>query len=86
MIEPDPLSQHLEQSRRMGWFLIVMLGIVLVVDIAAILVSGFKPAVIIFGGVVILIGIVLAYRTWRHDVLETDRLIDEGLIALRQED
>jgi low affinity Fe/Cu permease len=85
MIEPDPLSRHLEQSRKMGWFMVVMLGIVLVVYMAAVLVSGWNHGVIFAGAVVILIGIVLAYRTYRADILETDRLLDEGLEALRED-
>jgi Flp pilus assembly protein TadB len=79
MTEPDPLTQHLEQSRRMGWFLVVMLGIVLVVYVVATLTSGFKPGVVVFGALVSLIGVVLAYRTWRHNILKTDRLLDEAI-------
>jgi len=82
MTEPDPLTQHLEQSRRMGWFLIIMFGIVLVVYMAAVVLSGFAPGVIFTGAVVILIGVVLAYRTRRADILETDRLLDEAIEGL----
>jgi uncharacterized membrane protein len=86
MIEPDPLSQHLELSRKMGRFQAIMLGIVLVVWLAAMVVSGFAPSVVFTGAGTLLLGILFAWRSHRADVLETDRLIDEGLIALRQED
>jgi uncharacterized membrane protein len=86
MIEPDPLSQHLELSRKMGRFQAIMLGIVLVVWLAAMVVSGFAPGVVFTGAGTLLLGILFAWRSHRADVLETDRLIDEGLIALRQED
>jgi uncharacterized membrane protein len=86
MIEPDPLSQHLELSRKMGRFQVIMLGIVLAVWLVALVASGFAPGVVFTGAGTLLLGILFAWRSHRADVLETDRLIDEGLIALRQED
>jgi uncharacterized membrane protein len=83
--EPDPLSQHLEYSRKMGWFLVIMLGIVLVVWLAAMVVSGFAPGVVFTGAGTLLLGILFAWRSHRADILETDRLLDEGLEILRED-
>jgi uncharacterized membrane protein len=86
MIEPDPLTQHLEYSRKMGWFMVIMLGIVLAVWLVALVAAGFAPGVIFTGAGTLLLGILFAWRSHRADVLETDRLVSEGLIELYQED
>lgn len=80
--EPDPLSQHLKLSRKMGWFMVIMLGIVLVVWLAAVVLSGFAPGVIFTGAGTLLLGILFACRSYRADVLETDRLLDEAIGGL----
>lgn len=82
MIEPDPLTQHLEYSRKMGWFMVIMLGIVLAVWLVALVASGFAPGVIFTGASTILLGILFTYRSYRAEVLETDRLIDEAIEGL----
>jgi hypothetical protein len=70
----------------MGRFMAIMLGIVLVVWLAAVVLSGFAPGVIFTGASTLLLGILFAYRSYRADILETDRLIDEAIEGLNLTD
>jgi hypothetical protein len=74
-----PLDEHLTASRRRsklrGIGLVVLLGVYLVACLAS-----RQLSVIIAGGLVLFVATLLAERSRRADVRETNRLMDEDIV------